>query len=371
VPRVERLAANKGESEAAVAAAVEQVAELVKTARRPLITGLVGLGVEDCRAVLDFAQRRGIAVAPHVSPLVAAVAAAETEVGAAECSFGEILTRADVVAFLHVDPATSHPRLGERLLGPRPDFQRQVWMFGEEPPPASKASSNGAEKSVRFMPIPPGGSYAWLTALRATLRGVGHALDGSLEDGLADFATALKRRRYGVLFFGLPPEADSASYAARWVEQLFRLIHELDTGPPMRALPLVANERLGAAAEVVGWRYGPDGAALRGPVLRATQRSAALAEADLIIHCGRWTVPMETVSGGRAAPLVYLGPQADVANAAEPALHFDCAQAGVDAGDTVFRGDGVALAAKPLLPTGRRPTLRDALAAVEQAARQD
>jgi formylmethanofuran dehydrogenase subunit B len=103
--------ARVGGREVALDAAFDAAAEILKSARAPLVHGL---GETSCEA-----QRRAVALAEALGGVVDAGGggslAAYQAIGASTATFGEIRDRADLVVIWRADPARSHPRLLERL----------------------------------------------------------------------------------------------------------------------------------------------------------------------------------------------------------------------------------------------------------------
>jgi formylmethanofuran dehydrogenase subunit B len=108
-------AATVGGQPADVDAALARVAELLRTARRPLVHGFAGATVEDARAAVALADRIGALVA--VGDLGGAWpgAPAASLRGASTATLGEIRDRSQLLVIWREDPERTHPRLLSRL----------------------------------------------------------------------------------------------------------------------------------------------------------------------------------------------------------------------------------------------------------------
>jgi len=98
-----------------VDAALARAAELLRDARRPLLHGFDDATVEDARAAVALADRLGALVATDgVAGAWPGVPAVPLR-GASSATLGEIRDRSRLVVIWREDPASTHPRLLDRL----------------------------------------------------------------------------------------------------------------------------------------------------------------------------------------------------------------------------------------------------------------
>jgi formylmethanofuran dehydrogenase subunit B len=98
-----------------VDAALARAAELLRTARRPLVHGFGGATVEDARAAVALADRLGALVATGDVGGAWPGAPALALRGASTATLGEIRDRSQLVVIWREDPESTHPRLLSRL----------------------------------------------------------------------------------------------------------------------------------------------------------------------------------------------------------------------------------------------------------------
>ncbi|MGH2895011.1 MAG: hypothetical protein ACRDPM_17340, partial [Solirubrobacteraceae bacterium] len=104
-----------GGEPAGVEAALTRAAELLRSARRPLVYGFDGATGEDARAAVALADRLGALVMTEnvTGPWPGASALAQR--GVTTATLGEIRDRSRLVIIWGEDPELTHPRLLERL----------------------------------------------------------------------------------------------------------------------------------------------------------------------------------------------------------------------------------------------------------------
>ena len=95
--------------------ALDTAAALLGDARAPLVYGLGRATCEAQRAAVALAEALGATIDPAGPLLDGASGAAFPARGASTATLGEVRDRAEVVVLWRADPATTHPRLFERL----------------------------------------------------------------------------------------------------------------------------------------------------------------------------------------------------------------------------------------------------------------
>jgi formylmethanofuran dehydrogenase subunit B len=100
---------------AGIEAALARAAELLRTARRPLVYGFEGATVEDARAAVALGDRIGALVLTDSLTGLWPGGPAFPLRGASTATLGEIRDRSRVVVIWREDPEATHPRLLERL----------------------------------------------------------------------------------------------------------------------------------------------------------------------------------------------------------------------------------------------------------------
>jgi len=96
-----------------VQSALARAAEMLRGARRPLVHGFGGVTVEDARAAVALADRLGALVATDEGEWSGGPAIPLR--GASTATLGEIRDRSQLVVIWREDPESTHPRLLERI----------------------------------------------------------------------------------------------------------------------------------------------------------------------------------------------------------------------------------------------------------------
>src|SRR4051812_13533289 len=168
--------------------ALDAAAALLAAARAPLVYGLGRATCEDQRPAVALAEALGATIDPAGPVLDGAAGGAFPARGASTATLGEVRDRSEVVVIWRADPATSHPRLFERLRLPGPD--RHLVVVDER-------RTATAEQATTFLERPASGDVEALWTLRALMREEGEATDA--DRGLRDLAARLRDCRHGAI----------------------------------------------------------------------------------------------------------------------------------------------------------------------------
>src|SRR4051794_2410535 len=172
--------------EAPLEAALDAAAAILGAARAPLVYGLGGTSVETQRVAVALAEALGAVIAPAGSFLDGASGLAFQELGGSTATLGEVRDRAEVVVIWRADPATTHPRLFERLRLP---------AAGRELVVVDERRTATAERADTFVELPAAGDVEALWTLRALVRE-----DAPEHDpALGELATRLSGCRNGAI----------------------------------------------------------------------------------------------------------------------------------------------------------------------------
>ena len=324
-----------------VEAALDRAAQILVTAKAPILTGLKSLTIEAQRVAVALADELG-AVIDSCDRADQARQQALARVGMITATLGEVKARADVVAFFDVDPIITHPRHLERYsVKPEGRFltrQRKIIVTG---------MSNQTGASL-FYPMKLEARLPVLSTLRALLRGARldatrvAASTGLTLETLRDWASDLTNATYGALFFG-------SLYDSACIESLFLLVRDLNERTRFVAIGLgVPGNGTGAEA-VLTWQAGYPSAvdfANGAPRSLVGDTSAgdriARSESDAILTLGetRRQIPSDI-------PSIAIGPTAGSDRGSTVAI--PSARPGIESVGTVARVDGVMLPLRPIL----------------------
>ena len=341
--------------------ALARAAEILRTARAPLIYGLSRSNTEGQQAALALADRLGAIVDTTASLGHAPAILALQEAGESTCWLGEVKNRADLVLFWGSDPVESHPRhferysvdpVGEFLPGGRSD--RTVVVVDVRP------TASSARADV-FVQVEPGRDFEVLWTLRGLIRGdeptPGTIVGASLE-ALRDLAQRMKTCRFGVAFFGLGLSRSHLGH--RTVEALLRLVTDLNAFTRFYARRMRVSGDVAGADSVLAWQTGyPFGVSLaRGyPRFNPGEFTAhdllMRGEVDACLLVGSFGVRRFAPPASanlRRIPTIVLDPPT-MESLTPPTVRFTTAIPGIHLTGTAYRMDEVPIPLRAILPT--------------------
>ncbi len=340
---------------AALDAAYDRAAEILRLAKNPLIYGLSRSTTAGQRAAAALADRLGATIDTTASTGHAPSIMALQQVGESTCTLGEVKQRADLVIFWGSDPLKTHPRHIERYCPPRPG---RVFVVVDE------EETESAKVADIFLRVTPGRHWEALWELRLAVKGslrmspLTLALPRGEGDQLADLAERMKACRFGIVFFGAG--ITKGPNAHRTVEAQLQLVTDLNKHTRFYARRMRRFGDVAGADSVLTWQFGyPFGVNLAAGYPRYNPGEftgpdmLARKEVDACLLVGGETIqdfPAEALEHLRNIPVILLDPpEADPSVAA--AVKFTTAVYGVHRPGTAYRLDEVAIPLRTLLPT--------------------
>src|SRR5919107_2010032 len=330
--------------EAGLDEALDAAAGILGGARAPLVYGLGDTSCEAQRAAVALAEAMGATIAPAGPLLDGASGLAFQARGASTATLGEVRDRAAAVVVWRADPATTHPRLLERLR--LPDPVRPLVVVDAE-------RTATAERADTFIALPADRDVEALETLRAGVRGTPIAP----ADDLADFHDLAAR----LLSFGHV----AVLHRVRGLVEalaLNALVRDLAGLTHAVALTLRREANAAGAEDVLAWQTGyPSAVSFAGGRPRANpgELSAAAVlergDADAALVVGSdplGHLPPAAAEGLRAIPVVSVGARA-TATAQAARVAFTTSAPGVHRAGVVHRLDGVPVPLRAVLESGR------------------
>jgi formylmethanofuran dehydrogenase subunit B len=335
--------------EASVDEAAEAAAAILRAARAPLVYGLGGTSIEAQRQAVGLAEAAGAIVDPGGA---AGAGLAFQAIGSSTATFGEIRDRPQLVVAWRADPATTNPRLLERLRLDRAARGARTFVVvdGERTATAQEADA--------FVELDAAQDFEALWALRALVAGTPLDRDraGDLPlDALDELAERVQGVDHVAFLHGALDELGALA--------LFSLVRDLshDRHAVMLALRGEGNAR--GAEDVLAWQTGfPSAVSFARGYPRANPGEFSAAElldrreVDAALVIGADALP-----GLRELPTVVIDTEA----AQWARVAFATAVAGIDVAGTAHRMDGVPVPLRALLG-GDRATAEDVLAAIAE-----
>ena len=347
---------------ASVEAGIERAAELLVSARYPLIYGLSDTTSESQRTAVGIADWVGANIDTTSSVCHGPTGMALQGVGEVTASLGEVRNRGDMIIFWGANPAESHPRHFTRYsLTPKGMFlpngrkDRTCVVVDVR----KTKSANAADI---FIPVKPRSDFEALWALRALANDVELDANQVLHDtGIElsvwqDLMTRMKAAKFGAIFFGMGLTMTRGKHAN--AEALLALARDMNKHTRFICKPNRGHGNVTGADNVMAWRTGyPFGVNLmRGyPRFNPGEYTASdiLArketDAAMIIAAD----PMANFSQPardhlKSIPYIAFDPkETPTTRAAEVA--FTVATYGINVPGTVYRMDDVPISLRPAL----------------------
>jgi formylmethanofuran dehydrogenase subunit B len=353
--------ARVGGREAALDEAVGEAAAILARARAPLVYGLGETTCETQRVAVALAESIGAVIDPAASLLDGASGVAYQARGASTATLGEVRDRSEVVVVWRADPATTHPRLFERLRLPG---------TGRELIVADERRTATAERADTFVQLAPGGEVEALWALRALAREETVAGAPEPDAALAALAARLRGCRHGAILQHVRGDLEALA--------LYALVRELAAVSHVVSVTLRREGNGAGAGDVLAWQTGYPSAvsfaagyprANPGELSAAAVLSRGDADAALVVGSDPLEhLPRDAAERLRAIPVVSIDAW-DTATAAVARVAFTTAAAGVHRAGVVHRLDGVPVPLHAPLDSSR-PSDDEVLAAIAERMAQ-
>jgi formylmethanofuran dehydrogenase subunit B len=339
--------------EAPLEQALDEAASILSAARFPLVYGLAGTSIEAQREAVALADAIGAAVDPSGPVRDGPLGAAFTTAGSSTATFGEIRDRAQLVVVWRADPATSHPRLLERLRLDRAARSGRALVV------VGAAGSPTAAEADEVVELADGLDLEALWAMRALARGIDPGDGGRLPVGaLRALVERLRSAGHAALVFGAGLATADAGRAN--VHAMHALVRDLDRESHVVTLTLRSEGNALGAEDVLAWQTGYPtavGLAAGHPRSDAFMLGAATvlargdADAALIVAAdARHELPAPAAQRLAQIPVIVVdGRETDTAAAARVAVRT--AAAGVHVAGTAHRMDGIPVALRAPLPS--------------------
>jgi formylmethanofuran dehydrogenase subunit B len=237
--------------------AVSKAAEILKSAKAPLIYGLSRSSTQGQRQAVQLADALGANIDTTASLCHAPSIMALQQVGESTCSLGEIRNRADLVIYWGSNPVVSHPRHMERYAAlPKGQFvpegrEGRTLVVVDVQPTAT------SEQADLFLQVEPGGDFDVLWTLRGLVQGMSfsdESCGGVPMAVLRDLAERMQRCQCGVFFFGLGLTQRGVGHAN--VEALLRLVRDLNAHTRFHARRMRVYGDVAGADTVLCWQTG-------------------------------------------------------------------------------------------------------------------
>ncbi len=339
--------------------AVEEAAQVLTTAKFPIIYGLSDTTSEAQRVAVAIADYMHGTIDTTTSVCHGPTGMAFQGVGESTMTLGEVKNRADLVIFWGGNPAVSHPRLFTRyavttkgMFIPNGKKDRTIVLVDVR----KTASSAVANINIR---VKPGKDFEMLWALRALVKG--KKIDPSIEEvtgvsleALQDLAERMKNCRYGVVFFGMGLTMARGRHFNSGA--LFSLATDLNEFTHFVVKPARGHGNVTGGDNVVSWTTGyPFGVNFNlgyprfnpGEFTTVDTLSNGDADAAMFIACDPASnFPKAAIEHMKRIPVITLDPKQTITSSLAH-VAFTTSVYGINTGGTVYRMDDVPIPLRP------------------------
>ncbi|MEE8321383.1 MAG: formylmethanofuran dehydrogenase subunit B [Gammaproteobacteria bacterium] len=339
--------------------AVEEAAQVLTTAKFPIIYGLSDTTSEAQRVAVAIADYMHGTIDTTTSVCHGPTGMAFQGVGESTMTLGEVKNRADLVIFWGGNPAVSHPRLFTRyavttkgMFIPKGKKDRTIVLVDVR----KTASAPVADINIR---VKPGKDFEMLWALRALIKD--KKIDPSIEEvtgvsleALQDLAERMKNCKYGVVFFGMGLTMARGRHFNSGA--LFSLATDLNEFTHFVVKPARGHGNVTGGDNVVSWTTGyPFGVNFNlgyprfnpGEFTTVDTLSNGDADAAMFIACDPASnFPKAAIEHMKRIPTISLDPKQTLTSELAH-VAFTTSVYGINTGGTVYRMDDVPIPLRP------------------------
>jgi formylmethanofuran dehydrogenase subunit B len=359
-----------------LSAAVARAAEILCSAKHPLISGL-GTEVQGMRAVMSLADRAGAAIDHMNSNGFMRNIQVVQNSGWQITTLTEVKNRVDLLLIVGTDVVSAFPRFFERhvwnaesMFGQNPATREVVYLGGRDIDTSAGVSPDGRQPD--FLPCDLDRLPEVVAALRAFVSGkklYTSEVAGIAASELEKLAQSLAAAKYSVVTWAAG--TFDFPHAELTVQNIAELVKSLNKNTRSSGLPLGGIEGDMNANQVSVWISGypmrtsyarsyPE----HDPYHYATDRLLASGEADALLWISSFNP--ERIPPATAAPTVVFG-HPDMKLEREPDVFIPVGLPGADHPGTMFRSDNVVALPLQQLRASDLPSLGSVLNAIEQA----
>ncbi len=331
--------------------AVEAAAEILASARRPLIYGLSSTECGAIAKAVELAELVGGIVDNTSSVCHGPTILALQAVGESKCTLGEVKNRADLVVFWGSNPTEAHLRHLLRYSGMPRGLYTQKGRKGRYLVAVDVRETRMKRVVDLFLKINPNGDFELLSTLRAAVRGCKIQADtvaGIPRQQIIELAERMKGAKMGVIFFGLGLTQSDGRHMN--IDAAVGLVADLNHHTKFVLIPMRGHYNVAGANTVTTWqtgypyavdfsrgypRYNP-GEYTSVDLLACGEADAAVVVAsDPAAH-----FPADAAKHLTKIPVVTLDQKVNMTTMLSTVV-FPVATAGVEAEGTAYRMDGV------------------------------
>ena len=344
--------------EASYEDAIRRSAEILANAKYPVLYGWGSTCNEAVRAGLELTEWVGGVMDNTATFCHGPSLLASQEVGMSTGTLGEAIHQADLIIYWGSNPVHSHPHhiirysaLSKGRFRPSRKDRKMVVI--------DVRKTDSAKLADQFIQVTPNGDYELLSALRMAVRGDELEQDviaGVSAEKIEDLAELMISCEFGVLFFGLGLTASEGRH--RNVDAALSLVRDLNARTKFLIFPMRGHFDITGACQVSAWitgypyavdlsqgypRYNPGDTTTIDILAREDCDAAMVIGADPAS-----SFPAEATRKLAKIPVITIDPHSSP-TALISEVVFPSSLVGIETGGVIYRMDGVAIMAKPVI----------------------
>lgn len=343
----------------ALGEAVDAAAEILATARRPLVYGLSSTECGAIAKAVELAELVGGVVDNTSSVCHGPTILALQAVGESKCTLGEVKNRADLIVFWGCNPTEAHIRHLIRYSGTPKGLFTPEGRKGRYIVAVDVRETRMKRSADQFLKIEPNGDFELLSTLRAAVRGGRIQADrvaGISQEQIEELAERMKGARMGVIFFGLGLTQSDGRHMN--IDAAVGLVADLNHHTKFVLTPMRGHYNVAGANTVTAWqtgypyavdfsrgypRYNPGEYTSVDLLARREADAAIVIASDPAAH-----FPADAAKHLARIPLITLDQKVNMTTMLSRVV-IPVATAGVEAEGTAYRMDGVPLMMRKLV----------------------
>lgn len=338
--------------------AIDAIAQTLLNAEFPVLYGWSLTSCEAIKVGIELAEEVGGVIDNQTTTCHGPGVQANQEFGEPTCTLGEVKHRADLVIYWGSNPEEAHPRHLERYSAKskgrfRVDRKDRKMIVVD---PRKTTSTKFADRVIQ---VEPGKDYELLTALRMALRFEhieGENVVGLPVKEVEELAEMMRSCEFGVIFFG--QGLTQTSGKSKNIEQLINLVRDLNYWTKFNLMPIRGHFNVTGSNEVLTWQtgypyavdfshgypwYNPGDTSIVDILRRGESDATLVVASDPLAN-----FPKDVARKLLEKPLMVIDPHMSLTAMAADVV-IPCGFAGIEAGGTAYRMDGVALPLRKLV----------------------
>ncbi len=337
--------------------AIEKAAEILVSAKKPLLYGFSSTSCEAQSAGIELAELVGGVVDCTASVCHGPTILAVQEVGFPTVTLGEVKNRADLIIYWGCNPMNAHPRHMSRYSAfqsgrfRKGRLDRRVILVDVRPTESSRIVDE-------FIQIKPNSDFEIFNAMRAILNYGdcrGDVIGGIPKEDLVKLVEEMKSCQFGIIFFGMGLTHTYGSSGS--IREAILLTRDLNRFTKFAIMPMRGHYNVTGFNEVCTWQtgypyavdftrgypwYNPGEIDSNSLLLAEDVDAMLVIAADPAAH-----FPKRSVDYMKKIPLIVIDPFESLTSTIADVV-IPAAISGIEVEGTAYRMDGILIKLKKI-----------------------